>query len=129
MCFLEEYLQQCRSSLSPSGGRTFTFVFLYSIIMAARRICSIFPLITESKALEKLTNNIVASRFFARTPSKNLMDSQNLCCRGSISAKAILVLPKYLLNFGFYAIAYLSIVDLRCKSYTSVVLGYSDLDW
>ena len=63
--------------VSLSGDRTFTFVFLYSIIMAttvsfgkpwASRICSIFPMWMESKALVKSTNNIVASRFFARTP-------------------------------------------------------------
>ena len=29
---------------------------------------SIFPLCMESKALDKSTNNIVASRFFAHTP-------------------------------------------------------------
>ena len=33
------------------------------------RICSIFPLWMESKALVKSTNSIVACRFFARTPS------------------------------------------------------------
>ena len=36
----------------------------------ASSICSITPLRMESKALEKSTNNIVASRFFARTPSR-----------------------------------------------------------
>ena len=41
-------------------------------------ICSIFPLCMKSKALEKSTNNIVASRIFARTPSKIPTDSQNL---------------------------------------------------
>ena len=35
----------------------------------ASRICSIFPLCIESKALEKLTKNIVAFKFFARTPT------------------------------------------------------------
>ncbi len=35
----------------------------------ARSICSIFPLCIESNALEKSTNNIVASSFFALTPS------------------------------------------------------------
>ena len=36
----------------------------------ARRICSIFPLWMESKALVKSTNNIVASRFFESKPSR-----------------------------------------------------------
>ena len=73
-----------KQSVSSSGDRTFTIVFLYSIIMAAtvsfgrasaKSIYSIFPLRMESKALEKSRNYIVASRFFARTPST---DSQNL---------------------------------------------------
>ena len=33
-------------------------------------ICSIFPLCLESNVLAKSTNNIVASRFFALTPSR-----------------------------------------------------------
>ena len=36
----------------------------------ASSICSIFPLCMESKALEKSTNNIVASSFFACIPSR-----------------------------------------------------------
>ena len=66
-------------SVSPSGEEAFTFVFLYCIIMAAmvslgklytRSICSIFPQCMESNTLEKSTNNIVASGFYARTPSR-----------------------------------------------------------
>ena len=44
--------------------------------------------------------------------------------------KAILVLPKYFLNFRFYVVALYSIIDLGCfgcKGYTSVVLGYSEV--
>ena len=64
-------------SLSPSNEWIFTFVFLFSIIMAAtvslgrpraRSICSIFPLCMALNALDKSTNNSVASRIFARTP-------------------------------------------------------------
>ena len=47
-----------------------------------------------------------------------------------ISPKAILVLPKYFLNFSFYAVALYSIVDIgRCggKGYASVVLGHSEV--
>ena len=58
------------------GDRTFTLVFLERIVIAATvslgmpyasRICSIFPLWMESKALVKSTNINVACRFFART--------------------------------------------------------------
>ena len=66
-------------SVLPSGERTFTLVFLQSIIMAAtvssgrphaKGICSIFPLWMESKALVNSTNIIVHCKLFARTPSR-----------------------------------------------------------
>ena len=41
-------------------------------------ICSLFPLWMESKALVKLTNNIVACRFFACTPSR-ILPMVNIC--------------------------------------------------
>ena len=44
----------------------------------ASRICSIFPLWMESKALVKSTNINVACRFFARTPSRILW-MVNIC--------------------------------------------------
>ena len=44
----------------------------------ASRICSIFPLCMESKAFVKSTNNIVACRFFARTPSR-ILRIVNIC--------------------------------------------------
>ena len=80
MCLLASHLLQCWSSLClhPGSGLLLS-CFLYSIIMAAMvslgrpwasSICSIFPLYMESKALEKLKNNIIASRFFARSPSR-----------------------------------------------------------
>ena len=37
---------------------------------SASSICSIFPLCMESNPLEKSTNIIVASRFFACSPSR-----------------------------------------------------------
>ena len=40
----------------------------------ARRICSIFPLCMESKALVKSTNNIVASWYFLHVQLKNSTD-------------------------------------------------------
>ena len=65
--------------MSPSGEQTFTLAFLYDIFMAATvslsrpkasGIFSIFPRLMETKALGKSTDNVVASRFFARTPSR-----------------------------------------------------------
>ena len=44
----------------------------------ASRICSIFPLCMESKALVKSTNSNVARRFFARTPSR-ILRMVNIC--------------------------------------------------
>ena len=44
----------------------------------ASRICSIFPLGGESKALVKSINSNVASRFFARTPSR-ILRMVNIC--------------------------------------------------
>ena len=44
----------------------------------ASRICSIFPLWMESKALVKSTNINVACRFFARTPSR-ILRMVNIC--------------------------------------------------
>ena len=52
----------------------------------ASRICSIFTLCMESKSFVKSTNNIVACRFFARTPSiilriVNICEVMDLCLR------------------------------------------------
>ena len=44
----------------------------------ASRICSIFPLWMESKALVKSTNINVTCRFFARTPSR-ILRMVNIC--------------------------------------------------
>ena len=58
----------------------------------------------ESKALVKLTNSIVACRFFARTHSR-ILRIVNICKdRGSISSEAILVLPKNVVNFGLFGL-------------------------
>ena len=49
--------------------------------------------------------------FFARTP--RIRRIVKICdVMDPISPKAILVLPKYLLNFGLYAVGLESIVDL-----------------
>ena len=68
-CPLVVLLLQCRSILClNSGERTFTLVFLQRIIIAATvsfgrpyasRICSIFPLCMESKALVKSTEGFL----------------------------------------------------------------------
>ena len=74
-------------SVSPSGERTFTLVFLLRIVIAetvsfgrpyTSRICSIFPLRMKSKALVKSTNSNDACRFFARTPSR-ILRINNIC--------------------------------------------------
>ena len=63
----------------------------------------------ESNALEKSTNNSVASRFFARTPR-----IQRIVNIGDVGdrffPKAIFILLKYFLNCGFYAVA---AIDVR----------------
>ena len=76
MCLLVAHLLQCRSSLClhlESGLLLSCFNIVPTVSLGrplARSIGSIFPLCMESKALEKSTNNIVASRFFSRTPSR-----------------------------------------------------------
>ena len=74
-------------SVSLSGERTFTLVFLQRIVIAATvslgrpfasRICSIFPLWMESKALLKSTNSNVPGMFFVRTPSR-ILRMVNIC--------------------------------------------------
>ena len=47
-------------------------------MLYASRICSIFPLWMESKAMVKLTNSNVTCRFFARTPSR-ILRMVNIC--------------------------------------------------
>ena len=54
----------------------------------------------ESKALVKSTNSNVACRFFARTPSR-ILRMVNIC----EVVEAILVFPKNVVNFGFYAVS------------------------
>ena len=80
MCLLAVHLLQCRSRLClhPENGlllRCFcrASLWLRRFLLVGRRqveFAPSFPLWMESKALVKSTNNIVASRFFARTPSR-----------------------------------------------------------
>ena len=71
---------------------------------SVRSICSIFPLCMESNTVEKLTNNIVASKFFACTCSRIRRIVKICYVVDLFLQKAILVLPKYFLNFWFYAV-------------------------
>ena len=80
----------------------------------ASRICSIFPLWMESKALVKTTNSIVTNKFFARMPSRilrmvNICEVVDLFPRKpfwfSLRMLSIFVLPKNVVNFGFYAVS------------------------
>ena len=110
MCHLAVHLLQCQSSrfLHMRSGLLLLCFYIASLWLwrflwiGHRRV--VFAPSSESKALAKLTNNIVASRFFCTYTFKNSTESQNLWCHGSISPKAILVLPKYLLNLGLYAL-------------------------
>ena len=57
----------------------------------------------ESKALVKSTNSIVASRFFAPTPSR-ILRIVNICVVVDLFLpKPLLVFPKNVVNFGLYA--------------------------
>ena len=70
-----------KKSESPSGERTVAFFFVFVFMKHhlssdrslgspyTRSISSNFPLCMESNALEKSTNNSIASRFFVHTHS------------------------------------------------------------
>ena len=57
----------------------------------------------ESNTLEKFINKSVASKILAQTPSK-IRQIVKICDVNCFFPKAILVLPKYFLNFRFYAV-------------------------
>ena len=82
-----------------------------------------FLYVWNQKALEKSTNNRVASRFLARTPSMIHRIVRDLRGCGSISAESVLVSTKDFLYFGSDAIIYLSCNG--SKGYASVVFSYS----
>ena len=66
----------------------------------ASRICSIFDLWMESKALVKSTNINVACKFFAHTPSR-ILRMVNICEVEDLFLRK----PKYAVDFGFYAVS------------------------
>ena len=79
MCLLVEHQLQCWSSLClhPESGLLLSCFYIAPLWLQRflwggrwREVFTPFSLCMESKALEKSTNNIVASRFFARTPSR-----------------------------------------------------------
>ena len=72
--------------------------------LLASSICSIFSVCMESKALRKSTNNIVASRSFGRTPSR-IRRIVKICDVVDCFLRKPFLVPKYLLNFGFDAVA------------------------
>ena len=79
-CPLVVLLLQCRSILCLRPVNVLAlWCFCKELLLLLRfffgrpyasRICSIFPLCMESKALVKSTNSNVACRFFVRTPSR-----------------------------------------------------------
>ena len=87
-----------------------------------RSICSIISLCMESKALEKSTNNIVVSRFFAHTLSRmrRIVKICDVVDRFLVSIFSILASMR-LRSRALYILAAIR------KVYTSVVLGYSEV--
>ena len=91
ICEVEEvnflYLKRIRIDLKDRSSYINIYIERERIVIAATvslgmpyasRICSIFPLWMESKALVKSTNINVACRFFARTPSR-ILRMVNIC--------------------------------------------------
>ena len=70
----------------------------------AGSIFSIFPLCMGSKALEMSTNKIVVSSYFSHAPSRIRRIVKICDVEDRFLRKPFLVLPKCLLNFGFYAV-------------------------
>ena len=88
VCPLAVLLLQCRSNLCLHLVNVLSLWCFYreslllprSLLVCpyASRICFIFPLWMESKALVKSTNSNVACRFFACTPSR-ILPIVNIC--------------------------------------------------
>ena len=85
-------------------------------IVSLGSIWSIFLLCMESKALEKSTNNIVASRFFTHTPSRIWKPFWLFLSIFSILG-----------SMRLHSRAFVDLGRYGCKGYTSVVLGYSEV--
>ena len=125
MSHLAVHLLQCQNSLCYHPGNELLLLCFYIASLwlprflfgwpLASRIYSTIPLWMESKALAKSTNNIVACRFFCTYTFKNSTDNQSLWRCGSIPPEAILVLPKYVLNFGFYVVALYILVAMDVR--------------
>ena len=96
----------------------------------ARIICSTFLLCMVSKALEKSTNNSVASKCLAWISSMNRQIFITFDAVDRFPPKIILIFPKDFLSFWFDVIAKQSIIYLRRdrrRNYTSVVFGDSEV--
>ena len=118
-------------SVSQSSEWTFTFVYLYSIIIAFKFVylysiiiaATVFLLCMELNALEKSTNNIVASRFLHVHLLEYEKQSKSVMSLVEFS-KTISVIPKYFLYYiRFFAVDQQIIIDLwrlGYKGYTSV---------
>ena len=93
----------------------------------AIRICSISPLCIESMAWEKSTNNIVASRFFARTPSRIQRIVKFCGVLHRFLRKPFWFFHSIFSILGSMQLRSRALCLYRCKSYTSVVLGKSEV--
>ena len=104
--------------MSPFGERTFTYVFLtlwlrwFLWVAVGEKYLLHLSSVYGVKSLGEVDKNIVVSMFLEYTYKST--ESQNLRRRGSISPKAILVRLKHVGPSG-------------CKSYISVVLGYTEV--
>ena len=81
-------------------------------------------------ALEKSTNNNVALKFFAWSPSMIRWLVRISDVEDFFSPKTVLIYPKNIFDFRFDAIAKQSIINLsryRSKNYVYVVLGDSEI--
>ena len=131
---LAEHLLQCRSSLCIHPGNGLLLWCFYTASLWLRRF-----LLVDRRGVEFASSFLFEGRsktdkyccvsVFCAYTFKNSTDSQNLWC-GSISPEAIMILSKYDVNSGFYAVAYLGIVyhgHYGGKCYTLVVLGLSEV--
>ena len=85
---------QYRRNWSTSGERNIPFLFLFRIIIVetyAISDTSGLNLFIKSNALEKSTNNNIASRFFYTYSFDDVTDILNLWNNGLISTKVIII--------------------------------------
>ena len=109
ICLLSAHLLQCLSSLSlhPGSGLWLSCFYITSLwlqrfLWVGRRwvvFAPYSPCVWNQRPWRSRRIILLSLGFFFCTYTcKDSTDSQNLWCRGSISPKVVLVLPKYFLN-------------------------------